>query len=415
MTASAPTSRSRFLRRRRLAWLLPAFAAMVALSSYALSRATAADESSAAPAAPPPPRVTVASVEQQLVTEYEELTGRVDATETVELRPRVSGHIAAVHFQAGQAVRKGDTLFSIDSRWYRAQLDLAVAQAQQARAAAEIAEREARRADELLAASAISSEEAESRRSRAIQAQAALASAEAALAGARLDYDHTEVRAPIDGRISRAWVTPGNLVSGAPGNATLLATIVSEGEAYVYADIDESTLLKFNRLLRENRIASVQGRVPVEMQLADETGYPRRGYIESTDNRLNPSTGSLTLRLVFANSDHALVPGMFARVRVPVSAPSPALLISERAIGTDQGQKFVLAVDEGNTAVYRTVKLGSTIEGKRVIRTGLAPGDRVIVNGLQRVRPGMRIEPEVAVASLAPLNATEKINAVAQR
>lgn len=410
------SARSQFRLRRRLAWLLPTAAIAIGFSSYALTRATAADESAAADnATPPAPKVSVAPVEEQLVTEYEELTGRVDAFETVELRPRVSGHIAAVHFQAGQLVRRGDALFTIDPRWYRAQLDLAAAQAQQARAAAEIAERESNRAEELLRAAAISSEEAESRRSRALQAKAALASAEAALASARLDYEHTEVRAPIDGRISRALVTPGNLVSGAPGNAAVLATIVSEGAAYVYAEIDESALLKFNRLLRENRLAVVNGRVPVEMQLADENEYPRRGYIESTDNRLNPSTGSLTLRLVFSNSDRALVPGLFARVRIPISAPSPALLISERAIGTDQSQKFVLAVGEDNTAVYRSVKLGSVIGGKRVVRDGLEPGDRVIVNGLQRVRPGMRVEPETAVASATPLNAAQQITALAQR
>ncbi|HYD84632.1 MAG TPA: efflux RND transporter periplasmic adaptor subunit, partial [Opitutus sp.] len=290
--------------------VVPALALAGLLATYAISQVSAADEQkSAAPAAPPAPKVTVASVEQQLVTEYEDITGRVDATETVELRARVSGHLDAVRFQAGQLVRRGDVLFTIDPRWYRAQFDLASAQVQQARAQFDIAEREAKRADELLAASAISSEEAESRRSRALQARAALASANAALASAQLDFEHTEVRAPIDGRIGRALVTAGNLVSGAPGNATLLATIVSQGEAFVYADIDENTLLKFNRLIRENRLASENGRIPVEMQLADEAGYPRRGYIESTDNRLDPATGSLQLRLVFANTDQALVPG----------------------------------------------------------------------------------------------------------
>lgn len=400
MSSSNPSSFRSFLyRRRRLALILPSLALAVFAGSYAITRVRAADESaatSAAPAAPPAPRVTIASVEQQLVTEYEEITGRVDATETVELRARVSGHVDAVRFQAGQLVRRGDVLFTIDPRWYRAQLDLAAAQVEQARAQFEIAEREAKRADDLLAASAISSEEAESRRSRAVQAHAALASATAALATAQLDHEHTEVRAPIDGRISRALITPGNLVSGAPGNATLLATIVAQGDAYVYADIDESTLLKFNRLLRENRLAVEQGRVPVEMQLADEEGYPRRGYIESTDNRLNPDTGSLGLRLVFANADQALVPGLFARVRIPISAPRRALLVSERAIGTDQSQKFVLAVAQDNTAVYRTVKLGGAVHGKRVVLAGLEPTDRVIVNGLQRVRPGMKVDPEDA-------------------
>jgi RND family efflux transporter MFP subunit len=348
--------------------------------------------------APQAPKVTVAPVEQKVVTEYEEITGHVDAVETVELRARVSGHLDAVHFQAGQIVKKGDLLFSIDPRSYRAQFDLAKAQADQARAHAQDAEREAKRADELLTSSAISSEEAEARRTRALEARAALESAEAALASAQLDLEYTEVRAPIDGRISRALVTTGNLVSGNPGNATLLTTIVSVGPAYVYADLDESAVLKFNRLAREGRLPLENGHVPVELQLADEDGYPRHGYIESADNRLNPSTGSLVLRMVFANEDNALLPGLFARVRVPVSAPQRALLISERAVGTDQGQKFVLALENNNTVAYRTVQLGAEIDGKRVVRTGLRPGDQIVVNGLQRVRPGMTVTPEPAVA-----------------
>lgn len=389
------------LRPRRLAVLIPVVAIALVIGLRAVSHVTAAEDKSAAtaPAAPPAPKVTVAPVEEKLVTDYEEVTGRVDARETVELRARVSGHLDAVRFDAGQVVHRGDVLFTIDPRWYRAQFELTSAQARQARAHAEVAEREAKRTDELLAASAISHEEAEARRSRALEAQAALASAEAALASARLDLENTDVRSPIDGRIGRALVTPGNLISGSPGNATLLATIVSLGEAYVYADIDETTLLKFNRLLRENRITIDHGRVPVEMQLADETGYPRRGYIESTDNRLNPDTGSLVVRMVFPNRDEALVPGLFARIRVPVGAPRPSLLVSERAIGTDQSQKFVLALAENNTAVYRTVQLGGSVQDKRVVRTGLHPGDRVIVNGLQRVRPGMIVDPQTAVAS----------------
>lgn len=342
-----------------------------------------------APSAPPAPKVTVAPVEQQLVTEYEELTGRVDALETVELRARVAGHLEAVHFQAGQLVNKGDLLFSIDPRWYQAQADLATARA-------DVAAREAARADKLLAAAAISSEEAEARRAAAAEARAALVTAQ-------LDLEHTQVRAPIAGRISRALVTPGNLVAGTAGGGTLLTTIVATGDAYVYADLDEATLLKFNRLAREGRILMRNGRVPVELQLADETGFPRQGYIESADNRVNPATGSLALRLVFPNDDNALLPGLFARVRIPVSAPQPALLISERAIGTDQNQKFVLAVGRDNTVAYRTVKLGTVVDGKRVVREGLQPGETIIVNGLQRVRPGMTVAPEPqAVATHAP-------------
>lgn len=399
MPTTTPSSR-RTLRRRTL--FLSSLALIGALAAYTGSHVHAADAKPTAALKPVAPKVTVAPVEEKLVTEYEELTGRVDAAETVELRARVSGHLESVHFQAGQLVRKGDVLFTIDPRPYRAQFDLASGQAAQARARAEIAEREAKRTDDLLAASAISHEEAESRRSRAVEARAAALSAEAALALARLDLDYTEVRAPIDGQISRALVTAGNLVSGATGNATLLASIVTVGDAYVYADIDESTLLKFNRLVRENRLAVENGHVPVELQLADETDYPRRGFIESSDNHLNPATGSLLLRMVFPNHDHALVPGLFARVRIPIGAPSPALLISERAIGTDQSQKFVLALAQDNTAVYRTVKLGGSVQDKRIVRSGLKPGDRVIVNGLQRVRPGMAVDPEVAVTATVP-------------
>ncbi|ACB77089.1 efflux RND transporter periplasmic adaptor subunit [Opitutus terrae] len=404
-TASSTRSRPLPLRLRRPAFIIPTVLLGAALATYAVTHLTASEQAQAAPSAPPPPKVTVAPVERQLVTDYEELTGRVDSIETVDLRARVSGHIQDVRFQAGEIVHRGDVLFTIDPRWYRAEFDLALARADQARAQAEVADSEARRANELLAVAAVSTEEAEARRTRAHVARAAVASAEAALATARLNLEHTEVRAPIDGRISRALVTAGNLISGAPGGATLLATIVSTGEAYVYADIDESTLLKFNRLLRENRLALENGRVPVEMQLADESGYPRRGYIESTDNRLNPATGSLALRLVFANRDQALVPGLFARVRVPVGAPRPSLLVSERAIGTDQSQKFVLAVAADNKAVYRSVKLGGSFHDKRVIQSGLEPGDRVIVNGLQRVRPGMTVQPELLAAEATTQNA----------
>ena len=377
-----------FNLRRRSVLVAAGLFALAGTGAYLTfsSRLRAAE--SAAPSAPPAPHVTVAPVEQQLLTEYEEITGHIDALETVELRARVSGHLEEVAFQAGQLVAKGDVLFRIDPRWYQAQYDLAEARAG-------VAEREANRTDQLLAASVISREEAESRRALAAEARAALDTA-------RLDREHTLVRAPIGGRVSRALVTPGNLVSGSAGGGTLLTTIVSTGDAYVYADIDETTLLKFNRLVREQRIALVDGRIPVELQLADETGYPRHGYIESSDNHVNAATGSLVLRMVFPNPDDALIPGLFARVRVPVGAPQSTLLVAERAIGTDQSQKFVLAIDRTNTVVYRTVKLGATVEGKRVVRDGVQAGDRIIVNGLQHVRPGMTVVPETEAVTSTP-------------
>lgn len=337
------------------------------------------------PAAPPATKVTVAPVEQRLITEYEEITGHIDATETVELRARVSGHLDAVHFAAGQIVKKGDVLFTIDPRWYQAQYDLT-------KARAELADSEAKRADALLADQAISSEDVEAR-------HAAAAEAKALMESARLDLDYTQVRAPITGRISRALVTEGNLVAGTPGNATQLATIVTVGEAYVYADVDETTLLKFNRLVHDGKLVTQDGRIPVDLELTNEDNYPRHGFIESADNRVNPGTGSLVLRMVFPNADGALIPGLFARVRVPISQPESTLLISEESIGTDQSQKFVLAVGKDNTVSYRTVKLGGTYEDKRIVREGVAAGDEIITRGLQHVRPGMTVAPEVAVAT----------------
>jgi len=348
-------------------------------------------------AVPPAPKVTVAPVEEKLLTEFQELVGRVEAKETVELRPRVSGHVEEVRFEAGQIVHKDDVLFVIDPRWYAAQLAAGEARAAQAKAHADVAEREAKRANELLGAHAISAEEADARRSRFSEAQAAALAAEADLASLKLDVEHTQVRAPITGRISRALVTPGNLVSGAPASATVLATIVSIGDAYVYADVDEATVLKFARLQREGRIATESGRVPVDMQLSDETGYPRHGYIESSDNRLSSSTGSLVLRMVFPDSEGALLPGFFTRVRLPISAPQKTLLISERAIGTDQSQKFVLTVTADKKVAYRTVKLGPIVSGKRIVRDGLQVGDQVVINGLSRIRPGMTVAPEGAI------------------
>jgi multidrug efflux system membrane fusion protein len=393
-----PTYLSSASRPSRRSSGLPHLAAFLILGSSFTFSLTAATPAAKAPAT----KVTVAPVEERQITEFEEITGRVDSAETVELRARVSGHLEKVHFDAGQLVKQGDVLFSIDARWHRAQFELAKAQLEQAKARAEVAERESKRAGDLLAASAISSEEAEAKRSRAIESRAAVASAEATFAIAKLDLDHTEVRAPIAGRVSRALVTPGNLVSGNVGNSTLLTTIVSTGDAFVYADLDETTVLKFRRLQRENGLLTHDGRIPVELQLADESGYPRRGYIESTDNRLSAATGSLVLRLVFSNSDGALIPGLFARVRIPVSAPQRALLISDRAVGTDQSQKFVFAVGENNTVVYRSVKLGGSVDGKRIVRDGLQAGDQVVVNGLQRVRPGMTVAPEQLATDAQP-------------
>jgi multidrug efflux system membrane fusion protein len=226
-----------------------------------------------------------------------------------------------------------------------------------------------------------------------------LLAAEAARDSAKLDLDYTEVRAPIDGRVSRELVTVGNYVSVLAGAATMLTTIVSVDPIYVYADVDENSLLKFNALARAKKVESdSDGKIPVELQLADEEGFPHQGHIESFDNKLDPQTGSILLRAVFPNPEGRIVPGLFARIRVPLSERYPALLVEERAIGTDQAQKFVLALTETNTVAYRPVKLGPAIHGKRIVRSGLRPGEQIVVNGLQRVRPGMPVTPQTEIA-----------------
>ena len=349
---------------------------------------------------PPPPAVTVAPVEQREIVEWGEFTGRSAAVDSVEVRPRVSGYIQEVRFQSGQLVRKGDVLFVIDPRWHQATFDQRQAEEAQAQAHLDNARREAERTSQLLANNAISVEEADARRSRQLEAKAALAAAQAALDFARLDLEYTLVRSPIAGRVSRALLTEGNYVSGIAGAATVLTTVVSVDPVYVYADIGENSLLQFNALALARKLGTDEhGRVPVAMELADETNFPHEGIIESFNNQLDPGTGTILLRATFPNADGRIVPGLFTRIRVPLSKRHVALLVAERAIGTDQAQKYVLTLTSTNTVAYHAVELGPAIEGKRVIRSGLQGNEEIVVNGLQRVRPGMPVAPQPELAA----------------
>ncbi|HXB57947.1 MAG TPA: efflux RND transporter periplasmic adaptor subunit [Candidatus Acidoferrales bacterium] len=335
----------------------------------------------------PPPHVTVAPVEQKDVVEWSEFTGRVQPVESVDVRPRVSGYIQEVRFHSGQLVNKGDVLFVIDPRWNQAVFD-------QRQAEFDEAKREENRSPGLLADKAISAEEADNRKARFEEAKAALDYA-------RLDVEYTQVRAPISGRVSRELLTVGNYVNGVAGGASLLTTIVSVDPVYVYADVDEDSYLKYNALVHAKQLGNDDGgNIPVEMELADESGFPHEGHVESFDNHLDPNMGSIILRAVFTNDDDSLVPGLFARIRIPLSDRHPALLVNERAVGTDLSQKFVLVLTPTNTVAYQPVQLGPLVDGERIVRSGLQPGDEIVVDGLERVRPGMPVSAEKALTQV---------------
>jgi RND family efflux transporter MFP subunit len=335
---------------------------------------------------PPAPAVTVAPVEQKEIVEWSDFTGRTAPVDSVEIRPRVSGYIQEVRFKSGQLVNKGDVLFVIDPRWNQATYD-------QRAAVYEQAKNEADRTDTLLKNNAISKEEAEARNARYLAAKADLDSA-------KLDLDYTEVRAPISGRVSRALLTEGNYVSGNAGGASLLTTVVSVNPVYVYANLDEDTYLKFNRLAAQKKLESDgAGEVPVGLELADEDEFPHTGHIESFDNQLDPNTGSILVRAVFNNDDGRIVPGLFAHIRIPLSERHEAVLVDEKTIGTDQANKFVLTLTASNTVAYRQVQLGPLADGKRIVRAGLEPGEKIVVEGLQRVRPGMAVTPQTEIAT----------------
>lgn len=355
-----------------------------------------------------PPSVSVTEPIQREVIEWDEYIGRLESPETVEIRARVSGYLAKVHFKEGKEVQKGDLLFTIDQRPYRAEFDHAEAEYQRASSQTELAKNDAERAKRLIGTRAISEEDYDTKLKTCLAAQATEKSAKATLASAQLNLEFTEIRAPINGRVSRAIVTEGNLISSGIGGsgATLLTTIVSLDPLYLYGDADERAILKYLQLRREGkRISARDEPIPAEMGLANEAGFPHKGFIDFVDNRVDPNTGTTRARGVFRNEDHSLSPGFFGRIRIPGSGKYLALLIPDRALGSDQAQKFLYVVNGGNKVEFRPVKTGPMIDGLRVVKEGLRPGEQIIVEGLLRVRPGVVVDAKQVEPSIQSMAA----------
>jgi len=367
------------------------------------SDANSKDEPKAAAAAPAGPPVSAAIVATKPVAETQEFSGRLEAVEVVEIRPRVSGYITSVNFKPGAEVKKGDVLFVIDPRPYQAEADRAGAAASAARAKADLARLELQRADRLLADKAIAQREFDERASVQKELDASARAAGAQSEAARLNLSYTRITAPIDGRVSKAEITLGNLVDG---NA-VLTSVVSTDRIYASFDGDEETYLRVGSRAQRGNPATVK------VGLTGEEGFPHEGKLEFVDNRLDANTGSVRMRATLANPDRLLVPGLFARVQVGSGVANQAVVINDRAVGTDQSRKYVVVVGADSKAEYRPVTLGPVVDGLRVVRTGLKPGEKIVVNGLQRVRPGApvtaQIVPMDAVAAAAAAKAGTQV------
>jgi len=343
----------------------------------------------------PAMEVDVATVVSKTITDYQNYSGRLEAVDKVEIRPLVPGTIVAVHFADGALVKKGDPLFTIDPRPYVAQVDQAAAQLAAAQARSGYTSTDAARAERLLADNAIAKRDYDEKQNASHEAAANLKAAQAALETAKINLTYTQIVAPVSGRVSRAEMTVGNIVSTG-SSAPLLTTLVSVSPIYASFDVDEQTYLRY--LSRDSRAS-----VPVSLGLANEDGFSREGKVASVDNQLDTGSGTIRVRARFDNADGSLVPGLYARIKVGGGTPHPAVLIDDAAIGTDQDKKFVMVVDPDSRVQYREVTLGTLSEGMRVIVKGLQPGERIVVNGLQRVRPNDVVKANsVAMASALP-------------
>jgi membrane fusion protein, multidrug efflux system len=351
-------------------------------ASIALSGCSSSLGKSTAKSTPPAPEVTVAEVLHQPLRDWTEFTGRLEAIQSVEVRPRVSGYIDRIEFQEGARVKKDQVLFRIDPRPFRAEADRQLAARNRAQSQLQLAKANHVRAQRLIGENAISREEFDRLSSDENVAASDVAAATAALEAAKLNLEFTEVRAPIDGRVSRALITQGNLV----GSDSLLTTIVSDDPIYASFDADEQTFLHYSR-----ESVTRSGGDPVYLGLADEQDFPHAGSLNFIDNQIDRKTGTIRARAVFANPKGIFAPGLFVRIRLVGHDTRDAVLIDDRAVGTDLGKKFVMVLLADSTVDYRSVTLGSEVNGMRIVKSGLQPGDVIVVNGLQRVRPGATV------------------------
>ncbi|OWT74639.1 MULTISPECIES: efflux RND transporter periplasmic adaptor subunit [unclassified Achromobacter] len=376
-------SRNRFALAGTLAAVILVAGGVAVLRGQGGTPATAA----AAPQATP---VDVAEVVQRQITDWQSYSGRLEAVDRVELRPRVSGTLVAVRFKDGALVRKGDELFTIDPLPYQAEVARAEANLAGAQARVAYTTSDQARANRLIADNAIARRDLEQKQNDAREAAANLKAAQAALEIARLNLGYTHILAPVSGQVSKAEVTEGNLVAAGAASVPL-TTLVSVDRMYASFDVDEQTFLKYVNPARTGKGAPV----PVDLGLANEDGYSRQGTVQYVDNRLDTTSGTIRVRATFDNRDGSLVPGLYARIRLGGGAPREALLIDEKALGTDQNKRFVMVLDGENHVQYREVRLGASQGGLRVVDSGLKAGERIVVNGLQRVRPGDTVDPHV--------------------
>jgi len=368
-------------------------------------------QSGQAPQAPPPMQVTVGHPLAREITDYDEFTARLSAVNSVEIRARVNGYLQKVNFKDGAEVKKGDLLFIIDPRPYQAEVDRTQAELDRAKTQLDLTENDYKRAQDLFKNKAISAEEIDTRSKNFASANAAVKSVQANFETAQLNLAYTSILAPIDGRLSRAMVTEGNLVTGDGKDSTMLTTLVSVDPIYAYADVDEATVLKYQELDRQGLRKGNNGVISAELALGNSDAFPYKGIIDFTDNQIESTTGTLHIRAVFPNPDRTLIPGAFARLRVIGSSRYTGLLVPDYAISTDQEKKVVFIVAPDQTIQIRQVVPGQLVDGLRVIRSGLEASDSVVLDRLQMVHPGMTVvpkeEPIKPQAAASPTPASE--------